>query len=269
MDAKHYYKYPALQDGNASEAALPDITSPSIEDNNQPAREQLNLPIGIGYPNIINTPSPARDIGQEIMPSPFTNGTQGMGLPHLHAQGTQRSSLFRSEARSPTESPQTRVSPEARNIPRLFSHLFCASIVKTDRVASIRAIFGEPSQCRLEVDIYSAKIPQIAGKLFGVDIENEDERRLAMRFDTGASMLITTIELSGANRGGAERLLGPIFANIRSDALYMQELDRGESVTKVISLEINGNVQGQSCLKIQCTQQTLSFISTRLWPSSP
>lgn len=270
MDANHYLKYPAKQDGTASQDALPDISSPSVDNNNRPARERLNLPIGNDYPNILNSPSPARNTGQEVRLPPLINSTQGIGQPPLHAQGTQQSPLIRSEARSPIESPQTRVFPEAKNIPSLFSHLICASVVRTDRVASIRAIFGEPSQCSLEVDIYSVKIPHIAGKLFGVDIENEDEGRLAMRFvDSGASSLITTIELFGANRGGAERLLGPIFADIRSDALYVQELERGESVTKLISLEINGNVQGQSCLKIKCSAQTLSLICTKLWPSSP
>lgn len=241
----------------------------TIDDDSDtlPAREQPHLPIDNAYPNILNSPSigsiASQDIGLHSL-----NSTQGMGLPSFHAQGTQRSPPTRSEARTPIDIPQTRVSPEAKNIPMLFPRQTCASIVKSDREASIRAIFGEPLQCSLEVDIYSHKVPHIVKDLFGLHVEIEDGR-LIMRFSTGASILITTLELSGADREGAERLLGTTFANISSDALYVQEFEGGESVTNLVSLEINGNVQGQSCLKIRCSARTLSSISARLWPSFP
>lgn len=159
--------------------------------------------------------------------------------------------------------------PCARNIPSFLPHHLCTSVVKTDLRAAIRIVFGRtPSQCCLELDIYASKVPYIARELFGEILEVE-EQRLWVRRISGTSMSFESTTLHGADRKGAENLLGAIFELVKADSLYAEELDKGEPRTSLVSLDIKGNAGDPSCLKVRSTAHTASIIARQLWPGFP
>jgi hypothetical protein len=131
-------------------------------------------------------------------------------------------------------------------------------------------IFGDtPSQCHLEIDVYARKVPYIARELFGSTFEVEDGR-LSMRLvDSGACVTFEKLTLSGADRTGTEKLFGKVFQIVKADPLYADELDKGEPVSSLISLDINGRAGDPSCLKIRSTAQTMSIIAKKLWADFP
>lgn len=170
---------------------------------------------------------------------------------------------------APVDKPRVWESPDARNIPILFPTLICPSIVRSDGAASIRAIFTDTlSQCSLEIDLYPTKIPYIAWELFKVHIELENGR-LLVRFEEGANISAETFTLYGADRKATERLLGKISPVISAGVQYRQEIEWGEPVTRLISLEVQGNAEKPSCLKVQSDEKTISTIAAQLWPDFP
>jgi hypothetical protein len=160
--------------------------------------------------------------------------------------------------------------PHAENVPSLLPHETSASVVKFDSLAAIRIIFRETSsQCRLEMDIYARKVPYIARELFGCTLEEQDGR-LWMRFvESGARGAFPTFTLFGADRGGAEKLFGGLYWIVRGDPLYVEEVEAGEPVSSLVSLDIGGRAGYPGCLKIRSTAQTLSIVAKKLWPESP
>lgn len=202
---------------------------------------------------------------------------QGIGLPPLadHGQSVRvlqplnDNQSGRRMPKIPPGSVSSLESPNAKNIPLLFSPHMCASVVTTNRAAAIRAFFTDvPLQCCLEVDIYSRRTPHIASELFGVIIDIEDSS-LTWKLDNGASVSFETITLSGADRRGAEKLFGAMYTIIGADNQFKEELDEGKPLTDLISLRINGNAGDPSCLKVRGDAQTISIIAAKLWPSHP
>lgn len=170
---------------------------------------------------------------------------------------------------APMDEPRVWESPDARNIPTLFPALICPSIVKSDGAASIRAIFTDtPSQCSLEIHLYPTEIPYIAWELFKVHIEIENGQ-LLVRFEKGANISAETFTLHGADRQATERLLGNVSQIISAGVQYKQEIEWGEPVTRLISLEVEGNAEKPSCLKVLSDEKTISTIAAQLWPAFP
>lgn len=229
------------------------------------------------------------------MPSPPSNSNEARTLSHLSPTVMSRSHsvdrsvelpplVDHSEGRrgSPPEDDHQLVTPEApvdksqvwefpdaRNIPTLFPVWICSSIVKSDRVASIRAIFTDaPSHCTLEIDLFATRIPYIAMELFGalIIIENGG---LVMRHKSGTIISGEKFILLGADRQATERLLGKVFTIISGGMQYRQEIDRGQRLTYLVTLEVKRDADRPSCLRVQSDQKTISTITAQLWPAFP
>ncbi|POS68674.1 hypothetical protein DHEL01_v212931 [Diaporthe helianthi] len=129
--------------------------------------------------------------------------------------------------------------PHAKNIPSLLPNLTCASVVKSDSLATVRMIFGEtPSQCFLEMEVYARRVPYIARELFGLDFEEEDGRLLMRIVDSAACVEFEKVTVFGADRKGTEKLFGNVFQFIKVDPLYDDEVERGQPVSSLISMDI-------------------------------
>ncbi|KAH8763823.1 hypothetical protein F5883DRAFT_716087 [Diaporthe sp. PMI_573] len=158
--------------------------------------------------------------------------------------------------------------PDAKNMASLFPPGTRKSIVMKGLEAAIRAVFGDTnSQCYLEIDIYRHKIPALAAQLFGVYLEATSEG-FSMILESGLFVLCKTVTLSGANPQAVENVLGKkAFEFIRADPLYVEELNKGEPITNLISLHIKGNGEDPSCLKVESTAHTISLIAEQLYPT--
>lgn len=160
--------------------------------------------------------------------------------------------------------------PKAKNILSLLPNLTCDSVVKSYSLATIRMIFGDtPSQCHLEIDVYARKIPYIARELFGLTFDVEDGRLSMRAIESGASLTFDKVTAFGADRTGAEKPFGKVFQIVKEDPLYEDELESGNPVSNLVSLEIRGKAGDPSCLKIRSTAQTMAIIAKKLWPQFP
>lgn len=260
-----------------------------------PASAQLQSP---GEPRAVNNhvrwnsgeqPFPPISNAQpnnSTMPPPVDNASTGMRLPPLMNNVNQAGGGLPPFASPPQDIPMTGMpsarrgtethadnllwtSPSARNIPSLLPHRLSDSVVRTDKLAGIRLYPGRtPSQWCLEIEICASRIPYIAREFFGAVLEVE-EQRLWIRLSSGSSMSFESTTLSGADRKGAETLLGALSELIKADPLYVDEFEEGKSRTSLISLDINGNAEAPSCLKVRSTAHTASIIARLLWPGIP
>ncbi|KAI3390243.1 hypothetical protein diail_11126, partial [Diaporthe ilicicola] len=233
--------------------------------------EQQLPPITTAHPNNSSLPPLADTASPGMRLAPLMDSIhRGRGLPPLlgHSQDMAELPLVRRVTETYADG-HLRAFPRARNISSLLPYQFCTSVVKSDLLAAIRVIFGRtPSQCYIQIDIYASRVPNIARELFGAILEVE-EGRLWMRLASGSSTTFESMTLSGADRKGAENLLGVFFELITADSLYTEELDLGESRTRLISMDIKGNVEDSSCLKVRSTAHTASVIARQLWPTFP
>lgn len=252
-----------------------DIEQPPFNGSNLPSlasntNQDRMLPLPPSLSNVMNR---HQGIGWGIELAPLRDDTQGRrGSP---PEGDNQFAMPEAPVdeapvdEAPVDEPRVWESPDARNIPTLFPALICPSIVRSDGAASIRAIFTDtPSQCSLEIDLYPTKIPYIAWELFKVHIEIESGQ-LLLRFEKGANISAEAFTLHGADRQATEKLLGSIFPIISAGVQYKQEIEWGEPVTRLVSLEVKGNAEKPSCLKVQSDEKTISLIAAQLWPAFP
>lgn len=246
-----------MNNNTQSDIEQPRLNGPDLPSLASNANQDRSLPPF--WSNVMNRHH-SIDRGVEL--APLGDDTQGTRAPpeddHQFAM-----------PEAPVDQPRVWESPEARNIPIIFPPLICPSIVRSDGAASIRAIFTDtPSQCSLEIDLYSTKIPYIAWELFKVNIDIE-KGRLLVRFEKGANISAETFTLYGADRKATEGLLGNIFQIISAGVQYKMEIEWGEPVTRFVSLEVKGNAEKPSCLKVQSDGKTISDIAAQLWPAFP
>lgn len=254
-----------------------------IRIDNQNDIEQPHPPARNVAPNDSNLPTLASNAGQDRTLPPLT-GTmidrthsidRSVDLAPLidHTQGSTGSApeddrqLAMPDA--PLDEPRVWESPDSKTIQRLFPPRTYPSIVKSERVASIRAIFRDaPSDCSLEIHFYPTVTLHVASELFKVLIEVENER-LLVRSESGGSMLFERLILRGAVRQASEKLLGKVFTIVSGGIRYEQEMERGEPLTHLITLEVQGNAGEPCCLKVQSDEETISTIAAQLWPAYP
>lgn len=256
-----------------------------IRNNNQNDIEQPRPPTLNAAPNDSNLPTLSSNAGQDRALPPFTAMStiidrpriidQGADLAPLgdHTQGSRRSASEDDQQLAmpdaPLDEPRVWKSPDVKTVQRLFSPRTYPSIVKSDRVASIRAIFTDaPSNCSLEIDFYPTITLHIAMEVFKVPIEIENER-LLVRSESGRSMLFERSILRGADRQAGEKLLGKVFTIVSGGIRYEQEMGRGEPLSHLITLEIQGNVAEPCCLMVQSDEKTISTMAAQLWPAFP
>lgn len=277
------YRYPARQNavpsGRASPASTGSLQMQNLGETHpedQQTEGETGQPaptIGLAHPNSASFPSQANNASPGIRLPPLLNSLhRGIGLPPFeHSQRMRTLPLVddhQSISGMPDRSPSW-ASPNAKNVRLLFPQRMCTSVVKTNRVAAIRAFLtGAQAGCSIEIDVYSNDIPFIARELFAMEFQLVD-KSLITRSESGAYMSFKEVTLRGADRQAAAKLLGAVFTVLSADAQYIEELEEGRSLTDLISLTINGNAGESSCLKVQGTAQTITDISTRLWPSFP
>lgn len=296
LDKSGYSTYPARQSVIASEAiASPDGTPPTqmesfggplfIRNTAQSDIEQPRPPTRSTAPNDSSLPALASNSGRDRTLPPVTGMSTMIDRPQSidridelaplrdHTQGRRRSTREDDHQLAmpvaPVDIAVVWESPDARNIPRLFPPRTYPSIVKSDRVASIRAIFtNAPSNCSLAIDFYPAITLHLAKELFNVSIEIEDER-LLVRSESGGTMLFEMLILRGADRQATEKILGKVFTTVSASIRYEQEIERGEPLTHLITMELKSSAREPSCLKVQSDEKTISTMATQLWPAFP
>lgn len=256
-----------------------------ISNNNQVDIEQPRPPTRNAALNDSNLPTLPSKAGQDRALPPFTARSTIIDRPHIinrsvdlaplgnHTQCSRRSASEDDQQLAmpdaPLDEPRVWESPGVKTVQRLFPPRTYPSIVKSDRVASIRAIFTDaPSNCSLEIDFYPTITLHIAMEVFKVPIEIENER-LLVRSESGGSMLFERSILRGADRQASEKLLGKVFTTVSEGIRYEQEMERGEPLIHLITLEIQGNVGKPCCLKVQSDEKTISAMAAQLWPAFP
>jgi hypothetical protein len=159
----------------------------------------------------------------------------------------------------------TEIHVDQRNLLSVFPVETTRLIAKKGLDPTIRVVFGDTdSQCYLEIDVYPENVPYVAGRLFGLFLMVEGDR-FSTTLESGIFASFETITLTGAHLETAQRLLGRVFELVQADPLYFEGLKK--ELTTLISLDIKGNGEDPSCLKVQSTAHTISLIAKELCPT--
>lgn len=163
--------------------------------------------------------------------------------------------------------PYERAYPKAKNLPFVFPHDLCTTIVKRDGQASLMiSIPPDPRDCRLVLDISAEDVQHFASNLFGVRIRVCGQQRVVV-FENGTTMMIScSMKLEDARAPLWNKAFGDLVAEgVRNSPIRLDEASDGAMLSKCLSLEIPGtaNCPARLCLMVQ--PDRLSLIHQHLW----
>lgn len=159
--------------------------------------------------------------------------------------------------------------PKAKNLPFIFPHDLCITIVKRDDQASLMlSLPPDPGDCRLVLDIRAAEVQYFALQLFGVRIRVQDQQRVVV-FQNGATMgILGSAKLEDTNAETWDTTLGQVVTEaVRHSPMRLDEASKGAILSKCLSMEIPGAAEcpARLCLMVQADR--LSFVYQQLWQS--
>ncbi|KAF4467288.1 hypothetical protein FALBO_5852 [Fusarium albosuccineum] len=163
-----------------------------------------------------------------------------------------------------------RAYPKAMNLPFVFPHDLCTTIVKKDGRASLMiSIPPDPRDCRLVLDISAEEVQYFASGLFGVRIRIRNQQRVAV-FENGTTMVILcSMKLEDAHALPWNKTFGDLVAEgVRQSPMRLDEASDGAILSKCLSLEIPGTADCPARLCLMVQPDRLSLIYHQLWQSS-
>lgn len=157
--------------------------------------------------------------------------------------------------------------PKCSNLPLVFPHYICTSIVKRDDEASITVSYpSDPALCELSLAVSATEVQHIAKELFDVHIREIDGRR-SIVFDNGTIMMIdSSATLSGAALPSLDKLFGPMVSvAVQRSSRRMREYSQGLSRLSCISMKIWAAAGDPASLSFATDAAELANIQEKLW----
>ncbi|KAK1466166.1 hypothetical protein CABS01_16805 [Colletotrichum abscissum] len=158
-------------------------------------------------------------------------------------------------------------SPEARNLPFMFSHYLCDAILKTGSKASIRLFFpSDPKLSHMVIEIMAREAARIAEKLFRVHIREEDNKRTIVMEHGPIIEIIGHTRLKRVDTRAVKQMMGDrIYSGIQNSQQREKELMEGKMFSDCLSMMVGESAASSCHLTIQMDALALSRIHVDLW----
>jgi hypothetical protein len=160
------------------------------------------------------------------------------------------------------------IFPSAAKLGLVFSSALTDMIVKLQGKAWVRAFFGNPNACKLELFIDASDTVSIMWKLFDLDIKIQDGERVIRLSNNVIQRIHGSLELSNVSPDSARVLLGDEIADAwLTSPSRIQELSEGKiQTTNCLSLQIWPQQNCPSRVKLYLEVFRLNKIAGKLWP---
>lgn len=155
--------------------------------------------------------------------------------------------------------------PRALNLPRVFPHDMCTSIVKSNGLASVVLSIKVPTNCCMTLEISSASVQLVANDIFGVKIRFLAQRR-HVYFENGVTVHSPgSLELRGANVSRIDNILGSCVGKaFRESSRRVEEALLGEELSSASSFELDEKAESSGRLTIMLELEQSFIICRRL-----
>lgn len=155
--------------------------------------------------------------------------------------------------------------PRALNLPHVFPHDMCTSIVKSNGLASVVLSIKDPANCCMTLEISSTSVQLIANDMFGVKIRFLAQRR-HVYFENGVTVHSPGIlELRGANASKIDHILGGrVGKAFRESSRRVEETLLGEELSSAVSFELDEKAESSGRLTIMLELEQSFMICRRL-----
>lgn len=141
--------------------------------------------------------------------------------------------------------------PRALNLPIVFPHDMCTSIVKSDGLASVVLSMKDPTNCYMTLEILPTSVQLVATDLFGVRIRFLSGQR-HVYFENGATIHSAgVLELRGADATKIDNILGLLVAKaFRDSPRRVEESFSGELLSSAVRFEVADKAESSGRLSI-------------------
>lgn len=214
------------------------------------------------------------------VPIPSTTAAPGQGRVSLTDDLVINNMAQASPALGGVGMPETRtlltrtdlqLEPIAGNLPRLFCPKLCDAVVKANGYAKVSMGRGERSGEVLRIEIYRDCVPALAANLFGIALQDVQMQHWRLDWENGtvADVRGTAVRLCRTNEDAIARHMGEsLLGRIRKSSARSREVENGEELTRLVSLEISGHKDSSAFLEVDCDVELSRELKDVLWYNS-